>query len=73
MKTLTFNLPDDIDEKEIATMLAAQLYDNGKLTLGQAATLVGLSKAEFMDELGKHGISIFGETVEDLKKDIETL
>ncbi len=69
MRTVTLNLPDHIDlnEKEISTMLAAQLYDLGKLSLGQAANLVGLSKEEFMDVLGKYKISIFGETLEDIE------
>ena len=72
MKTLTLNIPDnvDIDEKEISIMLASHLYDRGKLSLGQAANLVGLTKEEFMDELGKYGVSIFGETLEDIERDL---
>jgi len=72
MKTVTLNIPDnvDIDEKEISKMLAAQLYDMGKLSLGQAANLVGLTKEEFMDELGKFKVSIFGETMKDIERDL---
>ncbi|MFY8020959.1 MAG: UPF0175 family protein [Bacteroidia bacterium] len=72
MRTVTLNLPDNIDlnEKEISTLLAAQLYDLGKLSLGQAANLVGLTKEEFMEVLGKYRISIFGETLEDLELDL---
>ena len=68
MKTLTLHIPDniDIDEKEVSLMLSAQLYDKGKLSLGQAADLVGLTKQEFMDVLGKYGVSLFGETLEDI-------
>lgn len=70
MKKVTLNLPDsvDIDEKEIAIILASQLYDKGKLSLGQAADLVGLSKEEFMGVIGKYGVSIFGETLDDIEK-----
>jgi predicted HTH domain antitoxin len=73
MKTVTLNLPDNLDlnEKEISTMLAAQLYDLGKMSLGQAANLVGLSKEEFMGELGKYKISIFGETLEEIEHDLK--
>lgn len=73
MKTVTLHLPDNVDlnEKEISTMLAAQLYDLGKMSLGQAANLVGLSKEEFMDELGKYKISIFGETLEEIEHDLK--
>ena len=72
MKTVTLRLPDyiHISPKEITTMLAAQLYDQGKLSLGQAAELVGLSKKQFMERIGKYGVSVFGETVEDISRAI---
>jgi len=49
MKTLTINLPDkfDLTPKETATLLAAKLYETGKLSLGQAAELAGYSKKTF--------------------------
>jgi len=73
MKILTLQIPDSVDmnEKEISIMLASQLYDKRKLSLGQAADLVGLTKREFMDELGEYGVSIFGETLEDIDRDIQ--
>ena len=54
MKTLTFNVPDsfDLDDKEIAMLLATKLYEQGKLSLGQAAELVGLSKRTFAELFG---------------------
>ena len=48
MKTLTINLPDTVDEKDVKMHLAAQLFDKGILSSGQAAELVGISKKEFM-------------------------
>ena len=70
MRTVTLKLPDNIDlnEKEISIMLAAKLYDLGKMSLGQAANLVGLNKAAFMNELGKYNVSVFGETLEELEQ-----
>jgi predicted HTH domain antitoxin len=70
MKTLTFQVPDNIDEKEVSLLLASQLYDKGKLSLGQAAELVGLDKETFMTKLGEHGVSLFGETIEEIEKDL---
>jgi predicted HTH domain antitoxin len=52
-------------------MLAAKLYDLGKMSLGQAANLVGLNKEEFMNELGKYKISVFGETLEELEQELK--
>ncbi len=70
---MTLKLPDNIDlnEKEISIMLAAKLYDLGKMSLGQAANLVGLNKAAFMNELGKYNVSVFGETLEELEQELK--
>ena len=68
MKTLTINLPDTVDEKDVKMQLAAQLFDKGILSSGQAADLVGISKREFLEYVGKYGVSIFGESVEDIDK-----
>ncbi len=72
MKTVTLTLPDnlDMDEREIVMSLATKLYEDGKLSLGQAAELVGLTKRTFMELLGKYGVSIFNYPTSDLSKDV---
>lgn len=54
MKTLTINIPDslELDSNEVAMLVATRLYEKGKLSLGQAAELVGLSKRAFAELLG---------------------
>ena len=71
MKTLTLHIPDtvDLDDKEIAMLVAARLYEQGKLSLGQAAELVGLTKTTFAELLGRYGVSLFNYPVSDLAKD----
>ncbi|MBX2966060.1 MAG: UPF0175 family protein [Cyclobacteriaceae bacterium] len=61
MKTVTISIPDtvDFDDKEALMVIASRLYEKGKLSLGQAAELVGLSKAAFMEILGTYGVSVF--------------
>ena len=51
MKTLTLNFPDtiDIDNNEVAMLVAARLYEQGKLSLGQAAEVAGLTKRVFAE------------------------
>ena len=73
MKTLTINLPDTIDltQQEALTALAAQLYEMGKLSLGQAAELAGYSKREFMELLSNYGVSVFNYDEEEFDKDVE--
>jgi len=73
MKTLVLNIPEtvDLDEKEAKTMLAANLYEAGKLSLGQAAELAGYSKRTFMELLGNYNVSVFNYDAKALESDIE--
>ncbi len=68
MKTLTLQLPDMVDEKAVKMQLAAVLFEKGFLSSGQAADLAGISKREFIETVGQYGVSIFGESIEDLEK-----
>ncbi|MDW3651880.1 MAG: UPF0175 family protein [Bacteroidia bacterium] len=67
MRTLSINIPEEVNEKEVRMTIASALFDKGILSSGQAAKFVGISKREFLETVGRYGVSIFGETVEDLK------
>ena len=56
------------NEQYTKTMLAANLYESGKLSLGQAADLAGYSKRIFMELLGDFNVSLFNS--DDLDNDI---
>ncbi len=73
MKTLVLHIPDtvDFDDKEALMAIAASLYGKGKLTLGQAADLVGLSKGAFMEIMGTYGVSVFNYPPSELDRDVE--
>jgi len=73
MKTLTLNIPDtvDFDDNEALMAIASRLYEKGKLSLGQAADLAGLSKQTFMEILGNYGVSVFNYPPTELEQDIE--
>lgn len=73
MRTLNIAIPDNLDlsAKEVTTALAAQLYDIGKLSLGQAAQLAGYSKSTFMELLSNYKVSVFNYPAEDLDQDFE--
>ncbi|MCC5931154.1 MAG: UPF0175 family protein [Cyclobacteriaceae bacterium] len=68
MKTLTIQLPDNVDEKYVKMQLAAHLFDKGMMSSGQAADMVGITKREFIETVGQFGVSIFAETADDLDK-----
>ena len=72
MKSLTINLPEDTNLKEVKMAIAATLFKQGILSSGQAAEIVDVSRRKFLEEVGKYGVSIFGETEEDLEK-VKTL
>jgi predicted HTH domain antitoxin len=73
MKTIHLNIPDtvDLNDREAKMLLASRLYEKGKLTLGQAAELVGLSKRAFMEILGDYDVSVFNYPVSELDNDIK--
>ncbi len=72
MKTVTLHIPDslEIDNSEVAMIVAVELYEQGKLSLGQAAEVVGLTKRTFAELLGRYNVSIFNYPASDLTRDI---
>ncbi|WP_026450692.1 UPF0175 family protein [Aequorivita capsosiphonis] len=68
MKKIEINIPDAVDEKTFKMEIAAFLFEKEVLSSGQAAKMVGISRREFLEDVGKYGVSIFGETWEDLEK-----
>ena len=72
MKTLTINIPDslDVENKDLAMLVATRLYELGKLSLGQAAEIAGLTKRTFTELLGSYNVSIFNFPASDLSKDV---
>ena len=73
MKTIKLNIPDDIDLKQydISMILASKLYEDGKLSSGQAAKMADVSKRTFIELLGRYGVSVFSTSISDLNSDIQ--
>jgi predicted HTH domain antitoxin len=73
MKTLVLNIPEsiDLDEREATMLLATKLYEQGKLSLGQAAELAGYSKSTFMELLSRYNVPIFNYDPAELENDIK--
>jgi len=72
MKSITFNIPEmsDLDSKELTMIVASQLYEKGKLSLGQAAVVAGYTKRTFAELLGKYNVSIFNFPTSELSNDV---
>ena len=73
MRTIHLNIPDNLDLKDhdFTMIVAAKLYEDARLSSGQAAEMVGLSKRAFIEMLGKYGVSVFSQYVSDLHSDIK--
>ncbi len=68
---LTLEIPDtlDVDENEMKRILAAKLYEAGKLSLGQAAELAGMPKVAFAEILHHYDVSLINYPVSEMRKD----
>lgn len=51
MKTLTINLPDNIDEREVEMIVTATLFDRAILSSGQVVNFVDIPKRESLKRL----------------------
>lgn len=73
MRTIHLNIPDSVDLKDydFSMIIATKLYEDAKLSAGQAAKMVGLSKKAFIELLGKYGVSVFSKSISDLHSDIK--
>lgn len=69
MCVVSINVPEEIlldlheDQKDFAEyikqMLAMDLYKNKKVSLGYCASVAEMTKEEFIQCLGRNGVSIF--------------
>jgi len=72
MKELVLNIPDELelDKQEASMLLASQLYEIGKLSLGQAAEFAGLTKRAFVELLGRYNVSVFNFPAIEIANDV---
>ena len=75
MYELKIQIPDtlEVSEWEVNMIVASKLFELGKLSSGQAAQMVGLSKRSFLEMLGKFDVSVFGYTADELREDLKNV
>ncbi len=71
MKTMQLNLPDSLEISAINMLrfLSAKLYESGKVSLGQAAEIAGLSKISFSEILSDYDVMLINYSAEDAIND----
>ncbi len=72
MRTIKLKVPDDLSmsDHDFYMIIASKLYEQGKLSAGQAAKIVGLTKQAFIELIGIYGVSVFSDSLSDLHADI---
>ncbi|HLN75028.1 MAG TPA: UPF0175 family protein [Prolixibacteraceae bacterium] len=75
MKKIVLQIPDNIDisENETKRFLAAKLFEAGKLSLGQAAELAGMTKLTFSELLADYDVSLINYSSLDIARDASQL
>jgi predicted HTH domain antitoxin len=85
MAAITVEVPDEIAENfGTADEISRDLYENfivaqrqqGNISLGKAAELLGITYADFFDLLGRKGLSFINaapEEIEDSYRDFEKI
>ena len=73
--TVELTLPNgvSISDLELKMIVAAKLFEMGEISSGQAAEMAGITKREFLESVGKYGVSIFGYDSDELKADLAKL
>ena len=70
--SIEINLPEGlkISPFELTMLVAAKLFDEGLISTGQVAEMVGLSKQAFIEMLGKYKVTIFQYDIDEIEEDI---
>ncbi len=63
---LKIELPTGLSQEEAKLLFAIKLYEEHKITLGQAAKIAGFSKRSFMEILGQSRIPVFNYSPDEL-------
>jgi predicted HTH domain antitoxin len=56
-------------EREMKRFMAAKMYETGKLSLGQAANLAGLSNVAFAEILAEYDVSLINYPPSEIAPD----
>lgn len=51
---------------ELRLAAAVKWYELGRISQSRAAELAGVARSEFIDALGRYGVSPFQETIEEM-------
>lgn len=78
---MTITIPDNFVElldvapdavsNEVRMIVAARLFDMGRVSSGAAANLAGVPRVEFLHRLSDYGVSVLNITEEELRNETD--
>lgn len=71
MTQVLINVPDNMTAEQAQRLLALKLYEDKQVSLGRAAEIAGMHKAEFMTFASASGVAIISYPAEDLERELE--
>jgi predicted HTH domain antitoxin len=80
--TVEVELPDALRElgfaeeevrREVPMLLVLKRFREGRISSGKAARILGITRREFLDRLGREGIPIYDPTEEELEQEFQVL
>ena len=57
--------------RELRLAAAVKWYETRRVSQGRAAEIAGVSRAEFIDALGRYGVSPFQQTADEILADAD--
>jgi predicted HTH domain antitoxin len=72
MQTVVLDVPEstEMSEQQIRMFVAAKLYEAGRLNSGLAAEMAGVTRRDFLEQVGEYGVSIFDQTIDEVLSDM---
>lgn len=70
MTQVLINVPDNMTAEQAQRLLALKLYEDKQVSLGRAAEIAGMHKAEFMVFVGSRGVAVYNYSPDDLEREM---
>ena len=74
---IEIELPDDLNfelsEYDLKMHLGVKLYEDGLLSTGFVASMLGMERRDFLENMGKYGGEIFKATPEEIAQEMEVV
>ncbi len=80
-RTLKIEYPEDIPasmgeppeefENELKLLMAAKLYELGRVSSARAAQIAGMKRVQFLESLSEFGVSVFNYPNDELHREIQ--